>query len=108
MRRADLWTLAVRATERLRPQFVDAGVVRQTSAGDWPAEVIADPDRLTQVLMNLLGNALAATPPGGSVDEGIFLGRRRLLHAAVECFVTRTFDGRNESVGGAEKGSTDE
>jgi signal transduction histidine kinase len=32
-----------------------------------PLPVRADPDRITQVLTNLLGNALLATPAGGAV-----------------------------------------
>lgn len=36
------------------------------------------------------------------------MGRRTLLHGAVECSVTRTLDGRNEFGNGTEEGSTDE
>jgi histidine kinase len=63
---ADLSALAARAATRLAPQFTDAGVRLSLEAGA-PLPVWADPDRITQVLTNILGNALAATPPGGTV-----------------------------------------
>jgi signal transduction histidine kinase len=40
--------------------------------------VMADPDRLTQAVMNVVGNALTHTPPGGSVDV-------RLSHQGSTC-----------------------
>jgi len=62
----DLDALAARAVERLAPQFSDAGVALTVEAGP-PLPVRADPDRITQVLTNIIGNALTATPAGGSV-----------------------------------------
>jgi two-component system sensor histidine kinase BaeS len=53
--------------ERLSPQFADKGV---TLLADVPAGlplVLADEDRIGQVLLNLVGNALQYTPAGGSV-----------------------------------------
>jgi histidine kinase len=63
---ADLADLARRAADRLAPQFADAHVALGVDAGA-ALPVRADPDRITQVLTNLLGNALMATPSGGSV-----------------------------------------
>jgi histidine kinase len=63
---ADLTDLARRAASRLAPQFDDAGVALTVDA-EVPLPVRADADRITQVLTNLLGNALVATPSGGSV-----------------------------------------
>jgi signal transduction histidine kinase len=62
----DLAALAGKAATRLAPQFTDAGVLLSIEAGV-PLPVWADQDRITQVLTNVLGNALAATPPGGAV-----------------------------------------
>ena len=63
---ADLADLARRAATRLAPQFDDAQVTLVVNA-DAAMAVYADPDRITQVLNNLLGNALLATPAGGAV-----------------------------------------
>ena len=63
---ADLSELAQRAASRLRPQFQDAGVTLSVRS-DAPLPVDVDVDRVMQVLTNLLGNALIATPAGSSV-----------------------------------------
>jgi signal transduction histidine kinase len=62
----DLAELARRAAARLLPQFEDAQIFLVVNAGT-PLPVHVDPDRITQVLTNLLGNALLATPAGGTV-----------------------------------------
>ena len=62
----DLADLARRAADRLAPQFADDHVTLNVYApGALP--VRADPDRITQVLTNIIGNALAATPAAGTV-----------------------------------------
>lgn len=63
---ADLADIARRAAVRLSSQFEDAHVALVTDT-DRVVPVHADPDRITQVLTNLLGNALLATPAGGTV-----------------------------------------
>ena len=62
----DLADLARKAAGRLAPQFSD-GNVALIIRGTGPLPVKADQDRVTQVLTNIIGNALAATPAGGSV-----------------------------------------
>ena len=59
----DLTELARRTCERLAPQFADAGVSLTVHPAA-PAPVHADPDRIGQVLTNLLGNAIVAAPRG--------------------------------------------
>ncbi|MHB9862266.1 sensor histidine kinase [Streptomyces sp. YIM S03343] len=63
---ADLAALARRAAARLAPQFDDAHLTLVVDA-DTVVPVRADPDRITQILTNLLGNALLATPADGTV-----------------------------------------
>jgi signal transduction histidine kinase len=63
---ADLGGLAARVVERLRPQF-DAKHVGLEPHTETPTPVIVDHQRITQVLTNLVGNALTYTNPGGHV-----------------------------------------
>lgn len=61
----DLALLVAATTSRLRPQFEDAGIALAVDVP--PLPVTVDPDRIMQVLTNVLGNALAATDRGGWV-----------------------------------------
>ncbi len=64
--RVDLGTLAGRAVEAMRTQFADADLAVDVDAGPG-VEVLGDHARLTQVVTNLLTNAVKFTPPGGRV-----------------------------------------
>jgi two-component system sensor histidine kinase BaeS len=72
------------AVERLSPQFADKGV---TLAADVPAglpPVLADEDRIGQVLLNLVGNALQYTPAGGSVTVRARRERDHVVFSVVD------------------------
>jgi len=56
--------------DRLRPQF-DAKPVTLVVDAASPVDVVADRERLAQALANVLGNALAYTPPGGTVRVSV-------------------------------------
>lgn len=56
-----------RATESMAPLFADSGVRLETSLPQGLPEVMADSDRVVQVLTNLLRNALHYTPEAGEV-----------------------------------------
>lgn len=61
----DLGRVAADAVNSLATQFRNAGIeVRQDLP---PTSAMGDPRRLHQVVVNLLGNALKFTPPGGKV-----------------------------------------
>jgi PAS domain S-box-containing protein len=67
MEPVDLRELAGRTLRGLKPAPEQAGVtIELEDADQWPT-VTADADQLQQVLLNLLQNAVQATPPGGRV-----------------------------------------
>ena len=65
----DLGAVAAAAAERLRPQFDydNVSLIIDTNTTPGTLLVRGDGDRLTQVLSNLLGNALRHTPADGTV-----------------------------------------
>ena len=89
----DLAGLAGRVCERLRPQFADAGVTLSLRAGT-PVPVHVDVDRIIQVLTNLVGNALLATPAGGAVTVAVGTAGEQALATVTDTGVGLTAQDR--------------
>ena len=80
----DAAAIAGRSLDSLRP-LADAGHV--VLSLDLPAglpTVYADPDRVTQLLSNLIGNAIKFTPPGGSVSLGAHIDGEEVLFVVTD------------------------
>ncbi|CAM5228176.1 histidine kinase OS=Streptomyces alboniger OX=132473 GN=CP975_24175 PE=4 SV=1 [Streptomyces alboniger] len=76
-------TLVARTTaERLRPQY-DAQMVTLVVEESTIVSAFCDPDRITQVLVNLLGNALAACDPHGHVALSVHTEGSPVHHVIV-------------------------
>ncbi|HEV8129287.1 MAG TPA: HAMP domain-containing sensor histidine kinase [Candidatus Eisenbacteria bacterium] len=65
--RVHISTVVDVALAAVAPLAQERRVALRSSAADSP-DVHADPARLAQILRNLLSNAIAATPPGGSIE----------------------------------------
>ena len=60
--------LLQRGADRLRPQAERADIALTLTVPDDLPDVMADAQRVQQVIMNLIHNAIKFTPPGGSID----------------------------------------
>jgi two-component system phosphate regulon sensor histidine kinase PhoR len=59
--------LVEKAIERMQLQAERSGISLSTNMPDQISNVIADPDRIGQVFVNLIHNAIKFTSPGGSI-----------------------------------------
>jgi signal transduction histidine kinase len=70
----DVRDLIERSVHKLAPQLEEKGILVEVSASDGPQLVLADADRIEQVLVNLLDNAIKYSPEGEritvAIDEG--------------------------------------
>lgn len=64
----DLRQLAASAVDASYPEAARAGIALRQQGADKPVVILADPDRLGQVLANLLRNAIEHTAAGGTID----------------------------------------
>lgn len=71
IRPSDATALVQTVTKRLRHQFDEKQVTLTLSLPHDPVLVLADEDRIIQVLTNLIGNALQYTPPNGAVTVSV-------------------------------------
>jgi signal transduction histidine kinase len=67
-RQVDPGVLVMGAVQAAQPAFAAKGVALKTRVGHGLPWVAADPDRIGEVLANLLGNALRHTAEGGVVE----------------------------------------
>jgi signal transduction histidine kinase len=80
----DLAAVARRVVEQLRPQST-ANCLEVVAASDGrPLVVRGDPDRLAQILLNLIGNALRYTPEGGCITVRLAGGEEQVRAEVVD------------------------
>jgi signal transduction histidine kinase len=85
-RTVDLGGLIGRVAAAVEPVAADKGVALSLDVSPRLPHISADPDRLSQVLHNLLSNALRHTPPGGEISlrAGYQEGETRRVWLAVQ------------------------
>jgi signal transduction histidine kinase len=66
-RRFDASRAVRRAVKEMRVQAEERGVTVTWDAGPGSFEIVADEDRVVQIVINLVANGIRFTPPGGAV-----------------------------------------
>jgi signal transduction histidine kinase len=74
----DLHTLVDEVLEVIRPECEQVGISLHNEIAPTTPAVLADSDRMTQVLLNLLDNSRRYTPAGGSITIGASINDKNL------------------------------
>ncbi len=74
----DIQQVIRRVVSQLQPQVLDGCLQVQVDQPDTPLLTRADPDRVAQILLNLLGNAVRYTPEGGCITVHASLSDHRV------------------------------
>ncbi|MCK7577438.1 MAG: PAS domain-containing sensor histidine kinase [Chromatiales bacterium] len=85
LRRHDLMPLVEQSIDANRGYANSYGVSYRLAAALPGARVLVDPDRLMQVLANLLSNAAKFSPAGGTVDVSVAMHGKRMRVAVADC-----------------------
>jgi two-component system phosphate regulon sensor histidine kinase PhoR len=75
----DIHEAIAQALEEVRPLADRGGLHLDVAVPDRLPLVAADPERVQQIVVNLLANAVRFTPPGGNVQVGVSLEDREVL-----------------------------
>ncbi|MEJ7843543.1 MAG: ATP-binding protein [Rubrobacter sp.] len=81
----DMGELARTSAARFAPRAEERGVGLEVGAAEDLPRADVDPDRISQILGNLLENALRHTPPGGRVELCVGPGERPATLQATVC-----------------------
>jgi len=76
---SDIGPLVEMVAQRLMAQFHDKGVALSADISPTLPQIMIDVDRFSQVLINLLGNALQYTPEGGKVSLTVRQAGKEIL-----------------------------
>ena len=79
----DLGALAAATVDRLAPWASEQDITLATDVGPDVALVLVDPDRMEQVLVNLLDNAVKFSQPGGAVTVRVAEAARSVIQVQV-------------------------
>jgi signal transduction histidine kinase len=79
----DVRDLVERSVHKLASQLEEERIVVEVGVSDGPQLVLADADRIEQVLVNLLDNAIKYSPEGGRITVAIDEGGAEMVSVAV-------------------------